>query len=49
MNGLDYCILVGLITAGLFAVAWIVRKKKKGKGGCGYCPYQGNCTDKSCR
>jgi len=43
MNTADILVLAGLGAAVIAAIAWIIRRKKQGKSGCGACPYSGNC------
>jgi len=46
MSMADIFVLGMVLLAVVLVSAWIVRRKKQGKGGCGCCPYQGNCPDK---
>jgi len=48
MSLLDYLVLGGIAAVIILIIMWIIRRKKRGEGGCGYCPYKGNCVNKSC-
>jgi len=46
MNTADILVLSGIAVSIIAAIGWIVRRKRQGKGGCGCCPYRGNCGAK---
>jgi len=43
MSVLDYIILGGIALIVVFIVVGMVRRKRRCKGGCGNCPYSGQC------
>jgi len=47
MNIADTLVLGMVLLAVILVCAWIVRRKKQGKGSCGCCPYRGKCGDKA--
>jgi len=50
MSIADIFVLGMVLLAVILVSAWIVRRKKQGKGGCGCgcCPDRENCGDKPC-
>jgi hypothetical protein len=49
MGLIDYTVLGGVAAAVICAVFWLVRGKKKGRSGCGVCPYAKDCMkEKDC-
>ncbi|MCL2463069.1 MAG: ferrous iron transport protein B, partial [Defluviitaleaceae bacterium] len=50
-NGLkpgDFIVLGAVALAVIFAVIWMIRRKKQGRSACGSCPYRGDCKNKNC-
>jgi len=47
MSFADTFVLGMVLLAVILVSVWIFRRKKQGKGGCGCCPYRGNCGDRS--
>jgi len=44
MSMVDSLVLAAIAAAVVAAIAWITRRRKQCKGGCGCCPYQKNCN-----
>jgi len=49
MSLADYVVLGMLAAAVACAVIYIIRRKKRGRGGCADCPYAGQCGDRECK
>jgi len=47
MNMADTLVLGMVLLAVVLVSAWIVQRKKQGKGSCGCCAYRDNCRDKA--
>jgi hypothetical protein len=47
MSIVDTLFLGMVLLAVVLVSAWIIRRKKQGKSGCGCCSYQRSCKDKS--
>ncbi|MCL1952508.1 MAG: hypothetical protein FWF60_06735 [Oscillospiraceae bacterium] len=43
---MDYIILAALAIALACVIVWLARRKKRCRGGCADCPYQGDCGGK---
>ena len=43
MNVIDFVILGVLAVAVVCVIVWMIRRKKRCKGGCAGCPYSDNC------
>jgi len=39
MSLTDIFVMTGLAVAIVFAIVWVIRRRKRGKTGCGCCPY----------
>jgi len=48
--GIVDCLILGMVLLAVVLVSVrLIRRKNQGSGGCGCCPYRGNCADRPLR